>query len=212
MPSREWSGRGTEPSLSRRSARGPGRFPVSRAGGGARELVRRCSGRPYLHRRSRAPCRLLEGLLPREDRSADTLAGRASDQDRPAPPAICTNAPWGNGPVRLYLGKPATPTIEDVPGTVLVVASALQPRDDWSPIVRLDLVRALSRLLPRACLAAGTPRRGAASVLLRHAVSVDAHHLGEEAVHICLSGMDRHRRCSPLSLREALPGGDRRNQ
>jgi uncharacterized protein len=76
------------------------------------------------------------------------LAGRGADQDRAALPAICTNAPWGNGPVRLHLGEQAPLTIEDGRGTVLVVASALQPRDDWSPFVRFVIEDAEIRLEP----------------------------------------------------------------
>jgi uncharacterized protein len=64
------------------------------------------------------------------------LADRASEQGRPALPAICNDAPWGNGIVRLHLDQQAPLTIEDGRGTVLVVASALQPRDDWSPFLR----------------------------------------------------------------------------
>ncbi|MFQ6539745.1 MULTISPECIES: hypothetical protein [Aphanothece] len=51
------------------------------------------------------------------------LDGPAAGQGRPALTAICTNAPWGNGPVRLY-GSHASPlTIEDSRGRALVVAA-----------------------------------------------------------------------------------------
>jgi hypothetical protein len=74
------------------------------------------------------------------------LAYRASEQGRPALPAICNNASRGNGPVRLLLGEQAPLIIEDRRGTVLVVASALQPRDDWSPFVWIVIEDAGIRL------------------------------------------------------------------
>jgi uncharacterized protein len=76
------------------------------------------------------------------------LAGRASDQARPELPAICDSAPWGTVPVRLQLGDQAPLSIEDGRGTVLMVASALQPRDDWSPFVLLVIEDTEIRLEP----------------------------------------------------------------
>jgi len=49
----------------------------------------------------------------------------------------CTGAPWENGPVHLHGSDEAALTIEDDHGTTLAVASALQPRDDWSPFLRI---------------------------------------------------------------------------
>ncbi|WP_255094061.1 hypothetical protein [Synechococcus sp. J7-Johnson] len=65
------------------------------------------------------------------------LAGRASGQTRPAFLATCPGAPWGNGPVRLHQPDPSPLSIQDGRGRLLVLASALQPQDDWSPFVRI---------------------------------------------------------------------------
>jgi len=50
--------------------------------------------------------------------------------------AICPDAPWGNGIVRLHASDRGPLTIADGQGRVLLVASALPPQDDWTPFVR----------------------------------------------------------------------------
>ncbi|MFQ6537810.1 MULTISPECIES: hypothetical protein [Aphanothece] len=64
-------------------------------------------------------------------------AGRSASQGPPGRPAICHDAPWGNGHVRLHGGDERPLTIADWRGTVVVVATALEPRDDWSPFLRV---------------------------------------------------------------------------
>ncbi|WP_143593627.1 hypothetical protein [Synechococcus sp. 1G10] len=77
------------------------------------------------------------------------LAGRAASQWRPAAlPVVCNTAPWGNGPVRLHSSHEGPLNIEDNRGTVLVVASSLQPRDDWTPFLRIVMENEGIRLEP----------------------------------------------------------------
>lgn len=65
------------------------------------------------------------------------LAGIGSGQrQRPLTFAICPGAPWGNGVVRLHLADRDALTIKDGLGRVLLVASAIPSRDDWTPFVR----------------------------------------------------------------------------
>lgn len=65
------------------------------------------------------------------------LAGNGSGQRGQDHPLSCPGAPWGNGAVRLQANDQGTLTIEDARGRVLVVASGLQPRDDWLPFLRI---------------------------------------------------------------------------
>lgn len=85
-----------------------------------------------------------------EDRMSvlDALRAAGSGRQRPAVSATCRDAPWGTATVRVHVAESGLLTIEDAEAKVLVVATDIAPRDDWSPFVGYVVEGRTIRLAP----------------------------------------------------------------